>query len=492
MALRDLGALLDVELVAGPGEDRGAQTAVGTVHVVGEPLPDDDQHRLAVLEWRPTRRGGPLPALAPLLRAALQPSEPVALLVACPDRAVNPPDAAITAACAAGVPLLWAPGRRAAAVAVQARELIEDGAADIDLTGEAVGLLEVLAGGVELVGLVARAASMLGGRIVVTGADRVLADEPGDADPALVVVAEESLSHAGDAVGHLSVARADPLIPAEAAMVAALAQVVGLAVRVHLAEDGHEDPARELLTVILGEHLVAREAALRRGRRLQAFPQRRAVVVVVEPFGPPLSRAGMERLARHLQLPLATADERATMVVHEGSVVMLVGADLPLDRTLRALRRRAALPLAVGTSRVVDDIRSLPGAYRQAQRAATLGRRLGRANQITDYDQLGVLRLLYQLPEHERRAFAQEVLGSLVSDDADPDSAAMRGVLHALRSAHGNITEAARHLFIHPNTLRQRIARIESLIGPFLADADRRMTVFVALDLHLLDSDESR
>ena len=91
-----------------------------------------------------------------------------------------------------------------------------------------------------------------------------------------------------------------------------------------------------------------------------------------------------------------------------------------------------------------------------------------------------------------RRAFAHEVLGSLVADDGGADAAAMRSVLHALRSAHGNITEAARHLFIHPNTLRQRIARIESLIGPFLADADRRMTVFVALDLHLLDSDESR
>jgi DNA-binding PucR family transcriptional regulator len=267
---------------------------------------------------------------------------------------------------------------------------------------------------------------------------------------------------------------------------------MALSVRVHRADDEREAPARELLTVILGEDLIAREAALRRGRRLQAFPRRRAVVVVLEPFGAPLSRAGMERLARHLDLPLHAEDDRATMLVHEGSIVLLVSADLSLDRLLRALRRRAALPLSVGTSRVVDDSRSYPGAYRQAQRAATLGRRLGRANQVTDYDQLGVLRLLYQLPEHERRAFAQEVLGPLITAGADPDAANMLGVLHALRSAHGNITEAARRLFIHPNTLRQRIARIESLIGPFLADADRRLTVFVALDLHLLDHDETR
>lgn len=477
--LSALASTLDLELVCGPD----VPVATG---------PDDAGPR--VVEWRPERRGGPLPDLLPLVAPTLRPTvegEPVAVVVLCPDRRVNPPEPVLAAVRAAGGSLLWGgPGVRAESVAERLDELRRHGAAP-DVTSEAVALLEALASGAGVPALVARVATVLEARVTVTAGGRVVADEPPAAPEGLAVVATLPLEiRPRDVVGELSVARDRPLGSGEQVVLRALANVLGLAVRAQAADEAEEAPARDLLAIILGEDLVAREAALRRARRLQAFPRRRSVVVVLEPFGSPLSQTGMARLVRHLELTLHAEDDRAVMVLHEGSVVILVSADIALDRLLRTLRRRASLPLAVGTSRVVDDSRSFPGAYRQALRAATLGRRLGRANQVTDYDQLGVLRLLYQLPEHERRAFALEVLGPLAGDGED--AAAQRGVLHALRAVHGNITEAARRLFIHPNTLRQRIARIESQIGPFLADADRRLTVFVALDLHLLDADDAR
>lgn len=477
--LSALGSSLDLELVSGPD--------VMVRAAAGDPGP-------RLVEWRPDRRGGPLPDLLPLVTAALRPAgdgEPDALVVLCPDRRVNPPESVLAAVREAGASLLWGgPGVRAESVVDRLVELGERGAAP-DVSTEAVALLDALASGVGVPGLAARAAAVLGARITVSANGRVVADEPPDAPEEHAAVATVPLViRSRDVVGELVVARDRPLGAGEQVVLQALANVLALGVRADAADEAEELPARDLLAVILGEDLVAREAALRRARRLQAFPRRRSVVVVLEPFGNPLSATGMSRLARHLELTLHAEDDRAVMVLHEGSIVILVGADVATDRLLRTLRRRASLPLAVGTSRVVDDSRSLPGAYRQALRAATLGRRLGRANQVTDYDQLGVLRLLYQLPEHERRAFVTEVLGPLA--EADEDAAGQRGVLHALRATHGNITEAARRLFIHPNTLRQRIARIESRIGPFLVDADRRMTVFVALDLHLLDADDAR
>ena len=45
-----------------------------------------------------------------------------------------------------------------------------------------------------------------------------------------------------------------------------------------------------------------------------------------------------------------------------------------------------------------------------------VGRALGTANRVNRYDDLGVSRLLFQLPEHERRSFARDVLGALAED----------------------------------------------------------------------------
>ena len=44
--------------------------------------------------------------------------------------------------------------------------------------------------------------------------------------------------------------------------------------------------------------------------------------------------------------------------------------------------------------------------------------------------------------------------------------------------------EAARRLYVHYNTVRGRLARIEELIGPFLADTERLTALAVALHIH--------
>ncbi|MDQ1103612.1 PucR family transcriptional regulator [Nocardioides zeae] len=474
-----LGALvlgLDLEQVTGRGD-----------------LRIEPHDTVTVVEWRPERRDGPLPDLVRPVAAALA-DEPAVVVVLCPGRRVNPPEAVVAAAARQDVPLLWG-GPDVQSDAVRARLAGLRGEGESEGAAEPAPaharLLETLVDGADLPGLVARIAGLLGAHVSVVDGRRVVAAEPPEPDPTLPEVLALPLEHARRHVGTLRIARDEPLDPGEAAALTALGHVVALAVRVHAVDAVEDALAPDLLTAILGDDLVAREAALRRSRRLQAFPQRSAVVVAVEPFDAPLSRAGMTRLARQFELAVHAEDDRAVMAVHEGSIVLLVGADVIMARLLRTMRRRAALPLVAGTSGAVDDSRSFPGAYRQAQRAATIGRRLGRANQVTDYDQLGVLRLLYQLPEHERRAFVQETLGPLATAEL-PDAAMLRSVIHALRATHGNISESARRLFIHPNTLRQRVHRIETLIGPFLADPDRRLTVFVALDLHLLDDGTER
>ena len=452
-----------------------AERAVTGAHLAG-PAGVARPGDLPIVVWRPVRRGAALPPLADLLDGVLRRERPSAVVVVCPGRRVSPPDDVAATVRAAAAGLLWdGSGRDPQAVLDALTEV--GGDHDTGSVGDA--LVRVVAHGVDLVALVTGLADALHAGVAVDVADVAL-PPPAEADP---LVAERSLEPAG---GRVHVIRDRPLTATETALLDAVVPMLALALRVHDLDRARTAPARAVLATILGDDLVAREAAIRQSRRRRTFPTRRHVTMALEPFESTIGRAGLDRLARQVESPVRAVDERAVVLVHDGAVVFLVGEEVSGETLLRAVRRHVNVPVALGSSRPVDDLRSLPGAYRQARRAATIGRRLGAANQVTAYENLGVVRLLHQLPEHERRAFVAEVLGPAAA--GGPDAADMRRLLRVLRDTHGNTADAARRLFVHRNTVRHRLTRLEEAIGPFLDDPDRRLTVFVALDLHRLDA----
>jgi sugar diacid utilization regulator len=255
--------------------------------------------------------------------------------------------------------------------------------------------------------------------------------------------------------------------------------------RTESAERTQRRPSQAQLSLMLGDDLQARESALRKSRRLRLFPPRRMIIAVLEPFADRVGSAGLSRLADQLEHPLRLSDQRAVVIVHEGTLVLLLDARTDVDAALRNFRRVTALPLTIGLSREFDDMRRAAGAHREARRAATIGKRMGAAGKLTRYDQLGLLRLLYQLPEHERHAYVSEVLGS--AGEHNPEAADERRVLRALADAHWNVTEAASALFVHRNTLRAKLSKLEDKIGSFFSDSNSRLAVQIALELHRLD-----
>lgn len=463
---------LDVLVLPAERSVTGAHLTTDTGGVV---RPGD----LPIVVWRPARRGAALPPLADLLDDVLSRERPSAVVVVCPGRRVSPPDDIAASARAATVGLLWDGSGREPQAVLRA---LADACGEHDTGSVGDALVRVVAHGVDLVALVTGLADALHAGVAVDVADApvVALPPPADSDP---LVAERTLEPAG---GRVHVVRDRPLSSSETALLDAVVPLLALALRVHDLDRARTAPARAVLATILGDDLVAREAAIRQSRRRRTLPARRHVTMALEPFESTIGRAGLDRLARQVESPVRAVDDRAVVLVHDGAVVFLVGEEVSGETLLRAVRRHVTMPVALGSSRPVDDLRSLPGAYRQARRAATIGRRLGAANQVTAYENLGVVRLLHQLPEHERRAFVAEVLGPAAA--GGPDAADMRRLLRALRDTHGNTADAARRLFVHRNTVRHRLTRIEAAIGPFLDDPDRRLTVFVALDLHRLDA----
>ncbi|MFA9444972.1 PucR family transcriptional regulator [Egicoccus sp. AB-alg6-2] len=201
-------------------------------------------------------------------------------------------------------------------------------------------------------------------------------------------------------------------------------------------------------------------------------------------------------LAGSLRGSVLERDPGAAVVQFSSEVVVLTaafdpppGTDAPDGRAeacafaadLAARAGRAAgVSASAGLSRPVVDVREVARAYEQASRAVELGREISGRAAVTHFDDLGAYRLLALVPDRdELRAFAVETLRELAADD--PAALDLRQTLQALLDSGGNVAEAARRLHFHYNTLRYRIEKLESILGPFMTDARRRLDVQLAL-----------
>ncbi len=139
-------------------------------------------------------------------------------------------------------------------------------------------------------------------------------------------------------------------------------------------------------------------------------------------------------------------------------------------------------PFSAGISRVVAGVEALPDAYTRARKAVEVGRRMKGTGSTTYFDRLGVRRLLSQVEDPaELDAFASEVLGTLAEDTAT--AADLRATLQVLLDVNLNVAEAARTQHFHYNTMRYRVTKLESLLGPFSTDPQVRLDVAVALQI---------
>ena len=134
--------------------------------------------------------------------------------------------------------------------------------------------------------------------------------------------------------------------------------------------------------------------------------------------------------------------------------------------------------VSIGISTVVDNIKDLARAYKEAQIALEVGKVFETEKNIINYENLGIGRLIYQLPTTLCEMFLQEVFkkGSLESLD--------RETLMTIQSFFENnlnVSETSRKLFVHRNTLVYRLEKIRKLTGLDLREFEHAITFKVAL-----------
>ncbi|MBO5355164.1 MAG: helix-turn-helix domain-containing protein [Clostridia bacterium] len=134
--------------------------------------------------------------------------------------------------------------------------------------------------------------------------------------------------------------------------------------------------------------------------------------------------------------------------------------------------------VAIGISTAVDNIKDLARAYKEAQVALEVGKVFETEKNIISYENLGIGRLIYQLPTTLCDMFLQEVFkkGSLESLDRET-----LVTIQAFFENNLNVSETSRKLFVHRNTLVYRLEKIRKLTGLDLREFEHAITFKVAL-----------
>jgi PucR family transcriptional regulator, purine catabolism regulatory protein len=122
-------------------------------------------------------------------------------------------------------------------------------------------------------------------------------------------------------------------------------------------------------------------------------------------------------------------------------------------------------------------------AYAQARRTVETVRRMGRAGRVVAFGDLGIHRLLLQVPDlAELRGFAHEVLGRLSGDDGDQAQVYLATLACYFRE-NASPQRASQVLHVHPNTVTYRIRRVEEITGLDLGSYRDRLMAQVALEI---------
>lgn len=134
--------------------------------------------------------------------------------------------------------------------------------------------------------------------------------------------------------------------------------------------------------------------------------------------------------------------------------------------------------VSIGIGTAADTIKDLARSYEEAQVALEVGKVFDTDKNIITYENLGIGRLIYQLPTTLCEMFLQEVFKKGSYESLDRETLT---TIQCFFENNLNVSETSRKLFVHRNTLVYRLEKIRKLTGLDLREFEYAITFKVAL-----------
>ena len=132
----------------------------------------------------------------------------------------------------------------------------------------------------------------------------------------------------------------------------------------------------------------------------------------------------------------------------------------------------------IGIGTTVQHLRVLADKYKEAQVAIEVGKVFDTEKSIIHYDNLGIGRLIYQLPNTLCEMFLSEVFKKNPIEALDQETLY---TINKFFENNLNVSETSRKLFVHRNTLVYRLEKIKKLTGLDLREFDHAIIFKVGL-----------
>ena len=144
----------------------------------------------------------------------------------------------------------------------------------------------------------------------------------------------------------------------------------------------------------------------------------------------------------------------------------------------KAIQTELGIKTVIGVGSPAKHLRELPDKYKEAQVAIDVGKVFDTEKTIINYENLGIGRLIYQLPTTLCEMFLSEVFKKNPIESLDEETLS---IITKFFENNLNISETSRKLFVHRNTLVYRLGKIKKLTGLDLRKFDQAIVFKVAL-----------
>lgn len=205
--------------------------------------------------------------------------------------------------------------------------------------------------------------------------------------------------------------------------------------------------------------------------------------------------AGLENIKDICEEFLDRRYRQSMTAIFGGQVVMLMGiaadeASCVIKENMQKLAERleqgasdsGAESINIGIGRKYQGAENISRSFQEAKQSILLANFVKHDSQVTGYDELGILKLLSHIALEEQDDFYHEVLGKLLEYDNENESALVH-TLEIYYLNHEDLQKTAEQLFMHTNTLRKRLKKIEEILGGSLENSEMRVKCYLACQI---------
>jgi len=141
------------------------------------------------------------------------------------------------------------------------------------------------------------------------------------------------------------------------------------------------------------------------------------------------------------------------------------------------------LLFTVGVGRFYEGLNGIHQGYKEAISTIQLGKPISGHTGCVHYEDLGIFRVLGQINDwKEMEQLYTETIGKLVEYDSS-NNASLTVTLKEYFANNCSLTETAEKLFVHVNTMKYRLQKIEQLTGCSVHNAEKRLLLHMGIKI---------